>query len=192
MPEPSVKGTIFQGVTEELNDMLAVGLTTREALARWLKPEDLDWLDRDIAISSWYPADRYCRLLSAMTRARGGDHRRSVIEGGHASARRVGEMGIYAQLDERTAQTWDDKIGRLLVTLSGAFFSFGSWRWQGLAGAGFTIEITDAAPFSDDLVLRTQGFIEFLACRAAGAEVVLSHERSADRDTLIYRAVRTS
>jgi hypothetical protein len=59
-------------------------------------------------------------------------------------------------------------------------------------GEGFTILVRDASPMTDELMLRTSGFIEQLACRAAGGEVALSHERDADEGLVRFRARRIS
>jgi hypothetical protein len=188
--DPCVKGTIFKPVATELGQMLTDGRINRDNLRGLLKPDDEVFLKREIAIANWYPIDVYERMVTLLAAAQGDGSAEFSIEAGRRSAQRVGELEIYSQLDERTQDTWADKVGRLLVTLAGSFFNFGHWEWLGMAGDGFEIEVTDAAPMPEVVLLRTQGFIEFLACRAAGGSVAITHERSPDGDRILFRAHR--
>ena len=142
------------------------------------------------AISAWYSAELYTRLLQLYALAAPGSSREFLIESGRRSAQRIIELGIYSQLDGRTEDSWENLIGRILVSLSGAFFSFGSWEWEGMDGEGFSILVRDAAPMSEELMLRTSGFIEQLGARAAGGEVALTHEREDDGETVRFCAHR--
>jgi hypothetical protein len=188
---PSVKGTLVQNLVGEIKVLLAQGNLDFEGLAKDLEAEDLALLDRDIALSAWYPVAPYGRLLEVFARACGGDRRATLIESGRRSARRVIELGIYSQLDTRTEESWENRVGRMLVTLSGSFFDFGRWEWQGLQRDGsFSIAVQDAHAMPDPLVLRTGGFIEHLAARAAAAPVSLDLQRSPDLGTIHYRARR--
>jgi hypothetical protein len=85
-------------------------------------------------------------------------------------------MGVYDQLDERTA-SWEPKVGRVLVTLGGSFYNFGRWEWKDLGANAFRIEVSDAAPMPEEAALRAFGFIEFLTERAAGRRVPVEYRR---------------
>jgi len=122
-----VKGTIFQNVVNEIPEHLRNGARTRAHLERGCKPDDLEFLDQDIAIASWYPVDPYGRLLRVVCDRVGGGRSEFLVDGGRASARRVIEMGVYSQLSERT-ERWDQRVGRILVTLSGSFYNFRDWQ----------------------------------------------------------------
>ncbi len=187
---PSIKGTIFKPVATELREMLADGRLSHDDLRPHLKPDDEELLKREIAISSWYPIDVYARLVRLLATAAGDESPEFSIEAGRRSAERVGELGIYSQLDERTKASWEDEVGRLLVTLAGSFFNFGHWAWLGSDADGFLVEVTEASPMPEDVLLRTQGFVEFLACRAAGGPVVVTCERSPDGDRILFSARR--
>jgi hypothetical protein len=191
MKVPSVKGTLFKNIVDQVLTLREGGEISEEELARELKSEDIDFLDREISISTWYPIASYGRLLTLLAKQRPpGSHREHHIEGGRQSAQRVIEMGIYAQLDDRTKGAWGDKVGRILVSLSGSFFNFTRWEWRGLEGDGFAIAVCDARDMPEVVVLRTQGFIEHLASRAAQGEVRVALERSPDGDELRFRARR--
>jgi hypothetical protein len=184
-----VKGTIFQNVVNEIHQHLQSGALARADLEADCKPHDLDLLDQEIGIASWYPADTYGRFLRSLCDRIGGGRREFLVEGGRESARRVIEMGVYSQLSERT-ERWEERVGRILVTLSGSFYNFGEWRWQGLGNAGFRIEVRECAALPEEAALRAQGFIEMLACRSAGRHVAVDYERP--RPSLIVFSADTT
>jgi hypothetical protein len=191
MKVPSVKGTLFKNVVDEVLALRESGEISEEELARELKSEDIDFLDREISISPWYPIASYGRLLSLIAKqCASGSHREHHIEGGRRSAQRVIEMGIYAQLDDRTEGEWGDKVGRILVSLSGSFFNFTRWEWRGMEGDGFSIAVCDARDMPEAVILRTQGFTEHLASRAAQGVVRVALERSPDGGEFLFRARR--
>jgi len=188
---PSIKGTVFKPVATELRERLADGRISHDDLRPHLKPDDEEFLKREITISNWYPIDAYERLVTLLAAVAGDGSPEFSIEAGRRSAQRVTALGIYSQLDERTEGSWgEDEAGRLLVTLAGSFFNFGHWEWRGEEGDGFSIEVTGATSMPEVVLLRTQGFMELLASRAAGGPVVLTVERSPDGDRILFSAQR--
>jgi hypothetical protein len=177
MPPPSVKGTIFQAVVNELNGYLSQGVLQRDEIASRCKPDDLDYLDRDIAIASWYPIETYGRYLRFLCDRFGGGRREYLVEGGRRSAQRVIDMGVYGQLDDRT-EHWGSRVGRVLVTLGGSFYNFGTWLWESFENdEGFRIEVQSVAAMPEEAAMRAHGFIEHLASRAAGCNVRVDYQR---------------
>lgn len=171
-----VKGTIFQNVIHEIHDNLGRGVISPSDLEAGCKPEDLEFLDHDVAIASWYPVDTYGRFLRVLCDRVGGGRREFLVESGRASARRVIEMGVYSQLSDHT-ERWEHRVGRILVTLSGSFYNFGEWAWIGLDNAAFRIEVRGCAALPEEAALRAWGFVELLTCRAAGRTVRVEYER---------------
>jgi hypothetical protein len=177
MPPPSVKGTIFRTVVDELNGYLSDGVIQRDELAARCKPDDLDYLDREIAIASWYPIETYGRYLRFLCDRFGGGRREYLMEGGRQSAQRVVEMGVYGQLDDRT-ERWASRVGRVLVTLGGSFYNFGTWLWESFENdEGFRIEVQDVTAMPEEAAVRAHGFVEHLTSRAAGRDVRLDYHR---------------
>jgi hypothetical protein len=171
---------------------MAEGKLSPVAVKQALKPEELDYLDAELGIASWFPADTYCRMLRLYASTAPDNPREYLIESGRKSAQRVIELGLYSQLDDHTESRWEDRVGRVLVTLSGSFFSFGHWEWLGIEaeGEGFRLGVRDAGAFSHELILRTQGFVEQLATRAATRSVRVTHDLDKERQYLRYRARR--
>ena len=177
MAPPSVKGTIFQAVVDELNGYLSDGIIRREDLAIRFKPEDLDLLDQEIAIATWYPIEAYGRYLRFLCDRFGGGRREYLMEGGRRSAQRVIELGVYGQLDERT-ERWGNQVGRVLVTLGGSFYNFGTWLWESFENdAGYRIEVQGVTAMPEEAAVRAHGFVEHLTCRAARRSVRVDYER---------------
>jgi hypothetical protein len=190
MVEPCIKGTLFQNLAGELLELIQAGELDEQAVDRALKPDERQLLDADVSIRAWYPIVLYDRMLRLYKSAAPFDADGFLTRSGRRSAMRVVELGIYSQLDTHTLDSWENRVGRILVTLSGSFFNFGRWEWQGIERHGFSILVRDAAPISDDLALRTGGFIEYLATRAAGGAVALTHQRQGNAGDLLFRARR--
>lgn len=185
--QPSVKGTIFQNASVEILEAIQNGKISRADFESQLKPDEIELVESEIGISAWYSIETYGRMLKLLG-SMASNPTEWLIESGRRSAQRIIDMGVYAQLDEHTEGTWENRVGRILTTLSAGFFSCGKWVWKGLETASFEIEVTSAEAYSIELVLRTQGFIELLATRSAGRPISLSHERSRDGSTILYRA----
>jgi len=188
--DPSIKGTLFQNLAGELHEFVSAGRLTTADLDAALKPDERRLLDYDVSLSAWYPVGLYNRMLHLYAVTAQGDPVEYLVAGGRRSARNLIALGIYSQLDTRTEETWENRAGRVLVTLAGSLFNFGEWHWKGLAGRGFSIRVDGAAPMGDELVLRTAGFVQQLAERLAGAPVALTHEREGGGARIRFRAHR--
>jgi len=193
MREPSVKGTLFRTMCELVLDLRRMGRLGDAEMEKALSPEEVDQLDAEISIAAWYPLDPYCRMLE-LAASTGEDGPMAFAEAsGHASAEQVISLGIYSQLDDRTEISWEDRVGRILSSLWGAFFSVGEARWERVDGDAFDVVIDGVAPMTDLLLRRSQGFIECLARRAAGSNhVVVRTDRSDDGDRVVFRGRRSA
>ena len=187
MPEPSVKGTLVQAAVAELRELQERGTVSRAALERTLKPDDLEVLDDEILVSAWYSMASYGRMLEVIAAAKGRNGDQDYVETGRQSAQRLVEMGLYRQLDEHTAERWEERVGKLLLSVASLLWNFGGWEWLGMDETGFRIRFQGASPMPRSYALRTQGFVEYLAARAAGSPVRTQMQRSADGDTLEFR-----
>jgi len=189
--EPCAKGTLVKGVVAEVKARLESGDLSHADLDRLLKPEDRELLTQDVLISNWYPIECYARLCECLVVGSRLGRREALLEAGRRSAQRVVAMGLYSQVDSRTEGRWEDRVGRVLVSLYPVMFNFSKWEWQ--AGKGpdltsFAIVVKEAGPMPETVRLRTQGFVEYLTARAAGRSVTVTFEEP-DRDTLVFRGV---
>ena len=59
---PSIKGSVFAGVIEDIRKLLAADRLKRAELSRWLKPKDVECLDSAIQMHEWYDIRTYTRM----------------------------------------------------------------------------------------------------------------------------------
>ena len=188
---PCVKGTLVQNLVAEFSEFRASGKLDAQQIEATLSPDEIERIEGPITISSWYPLDFYQRLLRLVASGARGDPRAYLAESGRSSARRVIELGIYSQLAEHTRERWENRVGRIMVSLAGSFFSFGQWHWQGLEkDDSFSIRVCEAGPVGEELATRMGGFIQELAAGAARGPVELTHSRFDAGETIEFRARR--
>lgn len=188
MAERGIKGSLFEPVVTEAKTLLAEGRLEEADLERWLSAEDRELMSGPILPGSWYPIASHDRMLQMLGAKLAGGSREYWIEGGRQAADQLAALGIYHQLD-RGPGALEDFIGRVLVTLSAALYSFTHWRWCGTDAerSRFSIEVSDAADFPDTCRYRAEGFIERAASRATRRDwTVTSRRASADR--LLFEA----
>jgi hypothetical protein len=176
---PSIKGSIFAVVVEELRQHLDAGRIPRAAAELALTPDDLALIEKKLLAGSWYPIDAHERVLSLLCKTVGEGRREYLVEGGRRAADALSESGLYAQLAVEGDESNLKKFGRILVTLSGAIYSFSAWRfadWDHAHGR-FTIEITDAAALPDVVVARAEGFVERAMVNAIGGQWQVTSQR---------------
>jgi len=73
---PSIEGSVFAAVVEDVNQLLGRAELSDDELARWLVPSDRELLAASTSISSWYDI-RACGRMSALLRdvaGEGDDH----------------------------------------------------------------------------------------------------------------------
>ena len=192
MTEPCAKGTLLKGVIAEAKARLESGDLTEADLDRILKPEDRELFADDVLISNWYPIETYSRVCELLVVGDRLPRREALIELGRRSAQRIVQLGLYSQVDERTEGRWEDRVGRVLVSLYPVFFNFTKWEWVPPKDAlreQFTIIVREADAMPESIRLRTQGFVEHLATRACGAPVTLTAEFP-DRGTIVFKGRR--
>jgi len=179
VPEPSIKGTIFAPVAEEVQALRESGRLSEEKLAVALQPEDLGYLDNKLLTASWYPIATYARYLDLLGEVEGEGDRRYFERRGHMSAQRLLDAGMYSQLDiigdlaSRTVPGADDPDGAqtlstyrkklaVVLSLTGTIYNCGQWKVvDDPQDAGrVMIEIRDCAAYSDGMVGAIVGFLD--------------------------------
>jgi hypothetical protein len=189
---PCAKGTLLKGVVVEAKARLESGDLTQADLDRILKPEDLKHFEDEPLISNWYPIDTYARVCELLVVGDRLPRREALLELGRRSAQRIVQLGLYSQVDARTEGRWEDRVGRVLVSLFPVFFNFSKWEWippSDAKLAQFTIVIREAEAMPETVRLRMQGFVEYLATRACGAPVTLTADFP-DRGTIVLKGRR--
>lgn len=208
MPEPSIKGTIFGPVAEEIQTLRESGRIGEDALAAALEARDIALLEVKTAVSSWYPIDTYARYLDLLCRLEGGGDPRYFEQRGSMSARRLMDAGLYSQLDllgsiadepvrvgedaeQRALRAYRSKL-TVVLSLAGSIYNVGRWKviedeqHPGRAA----IEIREADAYSDGMAGAIVGFLDECA-RAVSRKIqkLYRFERLA-RDRIVIRMLR--
>jgi hypothetical protein len=183
---PSIKGTAFQSAVEDLRRLLAEGKLSQGELERELDEDELRLLDEKVNAASWYPMELYARMirLLAEKEARGRKEDYLVRRGARA-AERIRSSGIYRQLELRR-ETWGERVGQIVVTISGVMYNFTRWHIEELDGARrFKVVVEDASEFPDEALYTAQGFVEFVCCLVSGSHMRVSSSRPTP-DRIVY------
>jgi hypothetical protein len=190
MTAPSIKGTAFQSVAEDVNRLLASGKLSRDALEARLEAEDLRLLDEKVAPGLWYPLSTYRRLTEVLLEVEGRGDPAYVVRRGARAAERLFAAGLYLQLqrgDELGAEkrakgeAWSAREGNLVASLAGAIFSVSRWRFEVDPGDRRLqrIEVVEAEGLPEVSRLAAQGFVEYTATRLSGTRIRATSERTA-------------
>jgi len=195
MARPSIKGSAFKSVVQQVRTAVSEDAISREALAKRLEPGELDVVEGTIDLGAWYDVGLHDRLLEVLRDVRG---MKDVQQIGQTSARLLAEAGVYQQMDYLNRMQYDqegDPESRLkaygrdlrrLTTLSAAILNFS--RWAVVLDAQFedryAIEITDASAFRDIHLQVIESFMN-----AISGEPVWTFERP-QPDRVLFRMTR--
>lgn len=198
---PSIKGSVFSTVVEDVNAALAAA--GREIdLGRWLEPQDVGLLEQKIVVARWYDIQAYARMNQLLRDVAGGGRNDYLRDRGRHTARRLLEGGLYAQLEyaqraevmnaepEVRHQAFGRDL-RLLTTISASLLNFSRWaaRPDPEHERRYLIEVSDAEAFPEVLCWRSDGFVNEMATQHGDADIWTwdrpSHER------VVFRMVRS-
>jgi hypothetical protein len=196
--DSSIKGAAFQSVPADVNRLLEQGrLSPRELEAR-LTPDDIRILREEVLPGSWYSIETYKRLLALLVEFEGERKpERYLIKRGVDAAKRILAMGIYDHLEaahravKRSPRDWCAQVGRVMITLSNAMFSFSQWKFVAHEDERrpFSIHVSDAGAIPDTTRILLQGFIEHVFNQFSDAPTrVMSSRPTAE--SIEYQGVR--
>jgi len=182
---PSIKGSVFSSVVEDVERLIRAGLVSREKLEAKLGEEALSHLDESIQPALWYPIESYRLLAEFLVEFEGGGRVEYMFERGERAAERLIEMGLYEQLryaSEKAESGTHMQVrsaGRLIVTLAPAMFNFTRWSFHVDPDTSrrFTIQVKDARELPEVLRYAAAGFCHVVAECACKAKLSISHER---------------
>jgi hypothetical protein len=207
MTEPSIKGSIFKGVTDDLARLQREGRISQEEVDARLATEDLALLEGEITASAWYPMESYARLMDLLGEVEGGGKDAYFVERGRGSARRLMESGLYQQL--AFLSRWNETSGstdgsqstliadyarnlRMVSSLASAIYNVGKWVVEpDPEHAGrVCIAVREARPYTDPMRLAIEGFLNECA-RSSNEDLAHLHvsERPAP-DLMLFRMTR--
>ncbi len=184
----------LQAVVADVQILRDTGRITVEELAERLEPQELGWLTEGIQPALWYPIQGYVRLSEILLHVEGDGDPEYIVRRGAAAAERLYASGLYAQLrhgDERRSEEraggreFSEHDGRLMTTLSGSIFNFGSWRFR-IEDEDVVIEVTQTAAMPEVSRLAAQGFIAHIVSRVRDTKTEVRSERPSP-DNVVFR-----
>ena len=196
MAVPSIKGTAFQSVVDDLRGLIDAGRLPRAELEVRLEAEDLRLLEEKVLPGLWYPLTSYRRLTELLMRIEGGGRIDYVVARGARAAERLFAGGLYQQLvrgDEIGAskraksERWTEHEANLMTSLASAIFNVSRWRFVADPAAPGTsrIEVSEAKALPEVSRWAAQGFVEYTSSRLAGVPTRVTSERP-DPDRIVF------
>lgn len=199
---PSIKGSVFAGVVEDVNKLLESGRVSRQDAGRWLRPEDIALLQEPVVITRWYDIRIYTRMNELLREVEGEGSNEYLRGLGRQTARRLLEGGLYSQLEylnrvevRNTAEGRSRYAAlgrdlRLLTTISASILNFS--RWTSLPDpeqeGRYRIEVTQAKAFPEVLAWRSDGFVNEMSAQYESGDM-WSWQRVAP-DRIVFRMIR--
>lgn len=185
MSFPSIKGSVFSSVVEDVDRLIRVGLVSREKLEAKLGEEVLKHLDETIQPALWYPIESYRLLAEFLVEVEAGGRLEYMFERGERAAQRLMDAGLYEQLRyaiekaESSTRMQVGTAGRLIVTLAPAMFNFTKWSFDVDPDTSrrFTIQVKEASELPEVLRYAAAGFCHAVAECACKAKLSIRHER---------------
>jgi hypothetical protein len=182
----SVKGSLFFIAQADLLGLIEKGEISREELEVRLNPEQLELVDAKVQVALWYPVDAFNAFIRITAEIGGRASPEALEATGRVSAEQLAKSGLYPQLTEGAGGSAKG-AGRRLVTLGSAFYNFMRWEYiEGEALGHFTVDVTEAADWSEELRHITAGFIEAATAGAMNRSVRVTSERPTP-DHVIFR-----
>jgi hypothetical protein len=200
---PSIKGSVFAAVVENVHKLVTGGEISRTELARWLQPQDIDFLDQQIAVSEWYDIRVYARMSELLRDVVGKGSNEYLRQLGRQTAQRLLEAGLYQQLEYLSATQLEkatdsrarfEAFGRdlrLLTTLSASILNFSKWESKPDPGRDdrYVIRVSEARDVPEVLCWRSDGFVNEMATQH-GEPDLWRWERMAP-DLVVFRMIRS-
>lgn len=186
MAVPSVKGSIFQSVAEDVRRLVERGVATLDEVEAELDEKDRDLLQaRAVTPLSWVPIATYGRLLEVLARFEGGGDRAAYLRKRGATAAERLLSGTYEAFAAAPG-TWGRRTGEAMLGIGQLLYNFTQWSFAELPGDVFEISAGDAAEFPEAARETAHGFLAYYASRASGQEAVVESERPKP-DCIVFR-----
>jgi len=199
--QPSIKGSVFASIVEDVKKLLASGGVAQAELARWLRAEDIRLLGQTIGAATWYDIRCYTRMNELLRDVEGSGSNDYLRERGRLTARRLLDAGFYQQLEylQRSEvacttgkQARFEAFGRdlrKLTTLSSSILNFSRWTPKPEPGTRrHRIEVSEARDFPEVLCWASDGFVNGISSVQAGGDLWRWERPKAD--LIVFRMLR--
>lgn len=185
-PPPSIKATGFQTAADDLQVHVDSGRLPRAEVEARLDPGDLQYLEKQLAASTWVPIATYRRVVELLIELEADGKPELYLHGrGVRSAERLHKLGVYRQF-EASLDTWGARVGKIATTMSAVIYNFTRWTFESGGTLGdFKIIVDEAGDFPEIARFATQGFIEYTAKAVSGGDARVTSARVTP-DRVVY------
>ena len=180
---PSVKGSIFTSVSDDLKTAVAEGRLSPDDLDSFLDSKDRALLDSVVTAVSWMPIAAYGCMLELLARAEGAGRREAYLRDRGARAAERLLSGTYESFDAGPGN-WGQRAGELMVGIASVLYNFSRWSFSESADGEWEIVVEDAAAFPDAAFHTAHGFLQWYLDRAADGRVGARLLRETDERTV--------
>jgi hypothetical protein len=180
---PSIKMTGFQSAADDLVCLVGAGRISRANVEARLRAEDLPFLHKKLAATTWVPIDTYARLVDVLVEVEANGPADVYLHSrGTRAGQRLHKAGVYRQFEAST-ETWGNRVGKIVITMAAVLYNFTKWTFEvGSEHGVWQIKVDEAAAFPEVARFTTQGFIEYTSRAVSGGnEVVRSDRPTPDR-----------
>jgi hypothetical protein len=179
MQGPSIKGTLFAGVVEDLERALETGVLSRADVESTLESDDLTLIEEKVLPTGWYDIHAYHRIVGLLCEADGGAPEVYWHHRGVRAADRLVDAGIYQQMDYLgrmlSGKESDPsarfnalkKDLRLLLSIHSSVLNFGRWEIAVAPGQSdrYQIEIHEVTGIPDGIFRACAGTFNRLSTK---------------------------
>jgi len=188
---PSIKATGFQSAADDLVRLIDAGRITRADVEARLRKEDLRYLDKQLAATTWVPIDLYARLVDILVQLEANGAPEVYLHNrGLRAGARLHKAGLYRQFDA-SPETWGNRVGKIATTMASVLYNFTRWSFEMGPKSAWQIVVDDASEFPEVARFTTQGFIEYMSRTVSGSPEVVRSTR-VTKDRVIYKGERSN
>lgn len=187
---PSIKATGFQSAADDLIRLIDAGRISRAEVEARLRKDDLRFLDKQLAATTWVPIDIYARVVDILVELEANGRPEVYLHArGMRAGQRLHKAGLYRQFEAST-ETWGNRVGKIVTTMAAVLYNFTTWNFETGDVIGiWQITLDGARDFPEVARFTTQGFIEYASRAVSGGNEVVRSERPTP-DRIVYYGER--
>ena len=182
---PSVKGSVFSSVVDDLKAALEAGRLAPEDLEAHLDAKDRGLMDSVVTAVSWVPVAAYGRMLELLARVEGGKQREAYLRRRGARAAERLLSGTYESFDAGPGK-WGTRVGELMLGIAGILYNFTRWSFSEVGPESWEIVVEEAQDLPDAAVHTAHGFLDWYLERSSNRRIRSSLSRPTP-DRLVFR-----
>jgi hypothetical protein len=182
---PSVKGSIFSSVVDDLKAALEEGRLAPEDLEAHLDAKDRGLMQSVVTAVSWLPIATYGRMLDLLALVEGPKQREAYLRDRGARAAERLLSGTYGSFDVGPGK-WGPQAGELMVGIAGVLYNFTRWSFSEVTPDSWEIVAEEAKDLPDAAAHTAQGFLDWYLERTSNGRIHSSLSRPTP-DRLVFR-----